>query len=422
MSRTRIRFDRHVTPKGLKILNFYDPDSKRAGIEFKTKASTSNNPKGKEGIAHFTEHMLLKASRDYPTEIELNKAFEEIGAYHNATTYPYSTVVYTKGGSVDFERIAYLLKQSVGEFKLTKNFVNSERKVIEKEIIRKFADESGESYELMNSLMFKGSPMQFGNLGTREKLSKIGMADIQSFVGNNYLANNSVISVWGGVESKKVFKTIEKHFNYLNNDPKWEVPKFKFTRDKHLVISKRDSDQVSFDICFRLPNDITQLYKTSLLKRILSYGFTSRFGNRLRVKESLVYGWNSDSVNGFDTARLQFSFSTAKDKFPRIIKAISEEISLLREKGVDKLELEHKKSQLLKPFEWNMETAGDYASWYIDQELFWPEDIETPVEYMGRIKAVTARQIINHARKYLTSDNWFMTVVGDVKSKPILKI
>ena len=69
-----------------------------------------------------------------------------------------------------------------------------------------------------------------------------------------------------------------------------------------------------------------------------------------------------------------------------------------------------------------METAGDYASWYIDQELFWPEDIETPVEYMGRIKAVTARQIINHARKYLTSDNWFMTVVGDVKSKPILKI
>lgn len=416
-----IKYDKHICKNGLKILNFYDPDTKRAGIEFLTKASTSVNPKGKEGLAHFVEHMLLRHTKDFPDEIEFAKAFEKIGARHNATTYPFQTSVYVSGGATDFDELVYLLHQSIANFRLTKKALHSERKIIEKEIIRKLSNEHSLAYELLNTIMFKNTELEMGNLGRIETIEKISKDDIKNFVKDNYLANNSVIVVWGGVKSDIAFKLIEKYFSYLQTK-KWTDPEYNFIRKKHIIISSRKSDQVTFHIGFRLPKNPSNLYKATLLRRILCSGYSSRLVNRLRVKESLIYGWGAHSNSTTQKAGLYFEFSTAKQNFYDMLDILSQEIALLKSDGVSKDELEHQKTQIVKPFQWNMEDVQDYASWYVGQELFWPNEIETPEEYVSNIKKVKSSDIKNFANKYLTSENWYMSVVGDIKQKSTTKL
>ncbi|MFB5608331.1 MAG: M16 family metallopeptidase [Candidatus Nitrosomaritimum yanchengensis] len=418
---TDINYDKYVTSEGLKILNFYDPDTKRFGIEFVTKASTSVNPIGKAGLAHFAEHMLLKHTENYPDEIEFAKAFEKIGANHGASTYPFKTTVHIQGGAVDFREIVDLLYQSIAKFRLTKKAVEAERKVIEKEIIRKLSNEHSLAYELLNTIMFENSTLELGNLGRKETIASINSKDIKNFVENNYLTSNSIIVVWGGVKSKRVFDTIENKFSFLKNK-KWLDPKFEFKRKDSIVISRRKSDQVTFHLGFRLPNNPDQLYKTTLLRKILCSGYSSRLVNRLRVKESLIYGWGAHSSSSDDKAGIYFEFSTAKENFYDILDIISQEIILLKSDGIDGIELEHQKNRIIKPFQWNMERVGDYADWYSDQELFWPNNIENPDEYVRKINSVTEKEIISHANKYLNSQNWYISVVGDVNPKAKAKL
>lgn len=417
----KVKYTKHITSKGLKILNFYDPDTKRIGIEFMTKASSSINPKGKEGLAHFVEHMLLKETKAYPDEIEFSKAFEEIGAHQNAGTSSYQTSAYVTGGAQDFERILFLLRQSVAEHLLTSKAIKAERKVIEKEIIRKNSDENSLVGELMNSIMYSNSPLSFGNLGSMKTLSSITKNDLKDFVDNYYLTNNSIICVWGGARNKDVFKSVEKAFSFLKNKD-WEEPVFTFNRKKHFIISKRKSDQVTIKLAFRLPNDRSKLYVTSLLRRTLCGGFSSRFVDRLRVKESLIYGWSSYSDTSHDTAGIYFQFSTAKKSYKKLLRILSEEIVKFKEKGLNKNELEHVKAMVIKPFVWNMERVGDYANWYEGQELYHPEDIETPEEYVKSINSITKKQVKDYAKKYLTQNNWYMSLVGNVNEEPKLDI
>jgi len=74
------------------------------GIESLTVMAIVNTgsrfePKGKEGIAHFFEHIVFKGTRRYPTAQKLSAAVDGLGADFNAFTSHEYTGYYVKAAA-----------------------------------------------------------------------------------------------------------------------------------------------------------------------------------------------------------------------------------------------------------------------------------------------------------------------------------
>lgn len=403
---------------GLLLLNFYDKTTKKFGAEFLTKASSSINPKGKEGLAHLVEHLLARQSKNFPTPIRQSIFLEELGASLRAYTSHFETSYSVNGGVRDARKLLYLLADAILNPHITEESLSAEKSIIEKEIARDLADEGRVAYSQLLKIFTKGSPLVYGNLGTSETLAKINTKDTKEFIKTNYLANNSLVASWGGLKPDKAFELMEKNFLRLKSG-EWIEKTLNFEEGKRVVVTKKDSPEVNICIKFRLPKNEDDAELVKVIRQILCSGWTSRIPSRLRLKESLIYSWGGSSTVSHDTANISLSISTANDSYKKVIKIFQDEIKKFIRNPVKKGELEHTKRKLIKPFVWAFETAGGVAEWYVPQYLLNPENVMKPETHIKRMKKITIDDIKNYISKHLTSDNLYISVVGNVNKKDI---
>jgi zinc protease len=70
---------------GLRTVFEVGPDFGTAGVVLLVKAGSADDPKGKEGLAHLVEHLVLAAPRG--RERTLQNGLDAIGATWNASTH-----------------------------------------------------------------------------------------------------------------------------------------------------------------------------------------------------------------------------------------------------------------------------------------------------------------------------------------------
>lgn len=73
-------------PNGLKVLLISDPDSDQAAAALSVGVGSLADPPGREGLAHFLEHMLFLGTEKYPDPDEYGDFISRHGGRHNAYT------------------------------------------------------------------------------------------------------------------------------------------------------------------------------------------------------------------------------------------------------------------------------------------------------------------------------------------------
>lgn len=73
---------------GLKVLLISDPDSDQAAAALSVGVGSLADPAGREGLAHFLEHMLFLGTEKYPEPDEYGEFISRHGGRHNAYTAP----------------------------------------------------------------------------------------------------------------------------------------------------------------------------------------------------------------------------------------------------------------------------------------------------------------------------------------------
>ncbi len=73
-------------PNGLKVLVISDPDSDQAAAALSVGVGSLADPPGREGLAHFLEHMLFLGTEKYPEPDEYGDFISRHGGRHNAYT------------------------------------------------------------------------------------------------------------------------------------------------------------------------------------------------------------------------------------------------------------------------------------------------------------------------------------------------
>src|SRR6187399_2010142 len=99
-------------PNGIRIVHEHSTGSEIAHCALVINAGTRNESKGKEGIAHFIEHVLFKGTRNRKAYHILSR-MENVGGEMNAYTSKEETCVHSSFMADYFERASELLSDIV---------------------------------------------------------------------------------------------------------------------------------------------------------------------------------------------------------------------------------------------------------------------------------------------------------------------
>ena len=180
------------------------------------------------GTAHYLEHMMCKKSDGS----SLLDAFNELGCYSNASTYPDKTV-YEFVGAVNLMENLGLLLDSIQKKEWTKKAFELERGTIIEEARMRKDDVSRITTYGINNCLFWAYPNRVIGLGNIEDIENMKVEDLETFYEAYYHPKNSFIIVTGNVNPKEVIEFIKENQN------KKEFSSFK--RPKKLKYEEKDS-------------------------------------------------------------------------------------------------------------------------------------------------------------------------------------
>ena len=200
-------------PSGLRVLAEADSRSPVVALVLVVGAGSSSDPVGKEGLAHYIEHLAFR-SRPFGKE-SVAKMLDKSGAGQwNAFTGFDSTVYFEMGPKESLGTLLQLEGNRMANpvARLAPETLPVELNVVRNELRQRgetgFA---GEMFASMQSLLFPTShPYARSVGGTHSSLSNITVDDVTAFLGKHYRPDNMTLLIIGDVDLQSIGTLVEQ--------------------------------------------------------------------------------------------------------------------------------------------------------------------------------------------------------------------
>ncbi len=384
-----------------------------AGIWIGTGSSNENQDIN--GISHYIEHMLFKGTYKR-TAKEIAEAIDNIGGQINAFTGKECTCYYTKTLDTHFDIAIDVLSDMIYNSKFDENDLKIEKRVIIEEI-NMYEDSPEELvHDVLSETVWKGSSLGSPILGTKESLEKIKRKSIHSYLEQQYIPENIVISIAGNVEYEYMMDLLESKFNKIpskNNNSNSELTA-KFNMDKQL--KEKETEQIHLCIGFEsLEHGNESLYTLMAVNNIFGGGMSSHLFQKIREELGLVY-----SIYAYPTTYRKSGLYTIyagmnPEHTNKVYEMIFTEINKLKKNGISKDELDKSKEQLKGSYILGLESTSGRMNTMGKSELLLGR-IYTPDEVLTKIDNINldmAKDIIN---RIFNTDKIGVAAVGNIKS------
>lgn len=311
-------------PNGIKLIYNYFPGIKSFVLSITSLAGSRQDFEGKDGLAHFVEHILFRRNRDF-TNSQLAREFEKTGTIYNAFTEQELTCFYLKGLNEKFEEVFNLISKFFTCPVFDKKDFEKERKIILEEI-RSYEDDPEEYIlDVGNELIFPNHPLGRHITGTEESLMKITLDDIQKYFYEYYSPNNLLVAYVGNLPFNQIEDMVIRKLGELkphpvaiqiNDIPENVIPLMDLTRDL---------EQSHFLYQMRIDNlTESELPMLKIFSYYLSESPSSIVYNSLREKTGLVYNVFTNVEQFSDTNVLQLYYATQKTNFDKAQKLLDD--------------------------------------------------------------------------------------------------
>jgi predicted Zn-dependent peptidase len=277
---------------GLKIL-FYKTKNKTTNISLYVRAGEANSTKNSRGVAHFVEHLILEASKNYKDSETINFAVNKFGGDINAMVDQEETGFVVNILNKHYKEGIKVLADCIQNPLFLEKDIKKERKVILNEAILCDEDFDDLMRRKLLSKMYENSPFSINIIGKKSTIKKISREQILDFYNKYYLPNNMFIVITGDIQDPLPF--IKEQFVFkegiLNKQTK---PIIKKQVSETIKLSSKLVDSTKGLICYDLPlfND-KYLIATSMFYLVLNNFKGGILLNHLRTKfgiyDSIIY-------------------------------------------------------------------------------------------------------------------------------------
>jgi zinc protease len=184
------------------------------------RVGSRDEPTGRTGLSHWTEHMQFKGTRKFPSAV-LDKAISREGGTWNAFTFlDWTTYFETMpAGKIDLAlRLeADRMRKSLfdaGEVESERTVIIAERQGYENEPLYRLG-------EAVQQAAFRVHPYHHEVIGDLADLRSITRADLYSHYRTYYIPNNAVLAVAGDFDRAVMLQRIRKLFEKI---PAGKIP------------------------------------------------------------------------------------------------------------------------------------------------------------------------------------------------------
>jgi insulysin len=250
-------YRRFVLDNGLKVLLVSDPEMNKSAASLSVGVGSLGDPKDRQGLAHFLEHMLFLGTKKFPTEGEYSKYLKSNGGYSNA---------YTAGDHTNYHFMIHhdALEGAIDRFSqffiaplFTPEFTEREIQAVHNEHQKNLKNDGWREYFLMNRFFIKDHPAHHFGTGNNETLKGVDQKELLSFYKRHYSANNMALSIL----SKKGLDALEDMVRtYFTDIPDHKITPISYPEKYleksdtfRLITMKPVKDLRSLKLIFALP-------------------------------------------------------------------------------------------------------------------------------------------------------------------------
>jgi len=400
------KYDTQTLKNGLKILWLPDPSLPYISMDLMINSGSSQDPKGKDGLAAFTASMLNKGTVKR-SATQISEDLEQIGTSFDTAVEPDYTMV--SSSALSFHKDE-MLKQ-FGEILLQPSFTNAEIERNRKNVLaglQKLADHPEEFSEyLMPTFLYGQHPYGHSPMGTTKTVRGLRRSDMQKFYGANYDPSHSVISIVGQYDDAWKASAVKMLESWKGKDTKQvTVPDFpKWKGRELLLVDRGDLNQAQIQIGFKgIPRNTPEYLDFRAALKILGESFGSRLFDEIRVKRGLTYhisAWfdpreNSGPMGIYTFTRVDKIAETVEESLKTYKKFVTE--------GVTDAEVTEVKALMRGQFPRNFETAEALGKQLLilDRYSISPDYLKN---YLDNVSKMTKESVNTAIKRYFDADN-----------------
>jgi predicted Zn-dependent peptidase len=285
---------------GLRVVTTHTPHSGTLSIALALRAGSIYDPRNANGLAHFLEHLIFKATLDY-SRPQLAAAMQRCGNRFDPST---SKELISISGSVPegkTDQALDLISSVVRRPLFAPADIETERKVVLEEL-RDWEDDPSKRIEVLTDEALWGShPLGRDIGGTPATVRDISRAQVRNFHRRLFHPRNAVLSLAGPLSRRELFAAAQRHFGSWRAAPEAIVPKeplfatyqptmHRARRAK--TLRRSNTQQVWFSISTTTPSypdGYGAVLRTQLAQTMIGEGDGSRLWDGLREKLGLAY-------------------------------------------------------------------------------------------------------------------------------------
>ncbi|HCP09054.1 MAG TPA: hypothetical protein DIT25_04645 [Candidatus Moranbacteria bacterium] len=406
---------------GAKLVNIIVPDLPFSIISAWFNAGSRFDPKGKEGLAHFFEHLLMTKTKKFKDRMKRLESLESNGISYNAFTSRQACHYYQfQMAEKTYDSLEIFLEG------LNASVIDEKMFESEKEIIIDEASRSNESPEsriwfLGTEALFQGSSLGQNFFGTEKSIKAISIGDMIEFKNKFYSPEKAVFVFIGNEPTKKIAGFINSGYKkgkkgeYLR-----EITSEKAYKPERLKVEKRKGDRLTISINFKtVPMaDHKEIIALDFIASYLADHWISRLNQKLRIENNYTYWVESGSDNFSDSGYLSFIYTSDKNKLNPSLDIAFDEIDILKNKNIPKSLFQSHKNYHKANISRRLHDPFALLWWYGDPALLGGELI-SPSEYLKKIDELSADEIRMVAKKYLTEENVSVAIIGNMSKDEV---
>lgn len=293
-------YRRFTLDNGLKVLLVSDPDMNKSAASMAVGVGSLGDPRERQGLAHYLEHMLFLGTKKFPEEGEYSRYLKSNGGYSNAytagdhTNYHFQIHHAALEGALD--RFAQFFIAPL----FSPEFTDREIQAVHNEHQKNLKNDGWREYFLMNRFFIKEHPAHHFGTGNSETLKGIDRNELLSFYEQHYSSNTMTLALLSNKSLDSLEAMVKTYFKEIPNrklKPIEYPEKYMETSDKiRMVTMKPVKDMRSLKLMFALPgvNDYFLSKPGQLMGFILGHEGKGSLLSLLK-KENLALGLGAGS-------------------------------------------------------------------------------------------------------------------------------
>src|SRR6202521_1959663 len=401
-------------PNGVVIVTEKMPHVRSVSVGIWLGSGSRAESSGRNGIAHFIEHIVFKGTRKRTAE-QIAQSVDSVGGMLDAFTAKEMTCFNAKVLDEHLPVAVDVLSDLVLHPRFDAEDIAKEKQVVLEEI--KMEEDNPEYliHELFTQNFWRGHPLGMPILGTPETVSQFSKGSVSECFEEWYAPNHVVITAAGNLEHARLVDLVAREFDGAARSATAAKPT---PPDTHACVEQRDKKELEqVHIVLGVPSyplAHERRYAASLLNVILGGGMSSRLFQNIRERQGLGKRIESDLSPYTDSGVLSVYAGTSRESAAQLIRSVCDEFRNVRGDGVSVEELRRAKDHLKGSMMLSLESTSSRISNLARQAMYFNRFLSLD-EMLAFIEVVTREEVLSIAQDFFEPERLALTVLGNLK-------